>query len=31
MKTPHTAAAEFLTAVTKLGFVPAKWDAPGDR
>ncbi|MDP1591387.1 MAG: hypothetical protein Q8M07_26770 [Prosthecobacter sp.] len=31
MKTPNNTATEFLAALAKLQFVPAKWDAPGDR
>ncbi len=29
--TPHTNAAEFLQALDKLQFIPAKWDSPNDR
>ena len=31
MKTPHDNATEFLEALAKLQFTPARWDSPGDR
>jgi|GEM_PF-5131156 len=31
MKTAHNAASELTTTLTKMGFVPARWDSPDFR
>lgn len=31
MKTPANAASELLKELTKMGFVPARWDTPDTR